>query len=248
MQEVADWLNGLGMSEYAPRFAENDIDMEVLGELTDADFDRLGVSLGHRRKLLKALASTAEPPPSKSAIESAERRQVIVGSTSWSAGMDPGDLREASPVSSGLRPAEMISGRFLPRPRVPVSWPIAYDDRHDGAPQAGESGEAFVTDDDHDDPPRWRNRLVIVIVVLALAGLGSVGAFAYRAAFPGAVLPTLPSMIRAENGPSKNVPNFSDAGPSNSSQTSLASAGSSEEFVSRWPPDNRSPKNGIHHS
>jgi hypothetical protein len=51
MQEVADWLNGLGMSEYAPRFAENDIDMEVLGELTDADFDRLGVSLGHRRKL-----------------------------------------------------------------------------------------------------------------------------------------------------------------------------------------------------
>lgn len=157
MQEVADWLNGLGMSEYAPRFAENDIDMEVLGELTDADFDRLGVSLGHRRKLLKALASIAEPPPSKSAVESAERRQVIVGSTSWSAGMDPGDLREASPVSSGLRPAEMISGRFLPRPRVPVSWPIAYDDRHDGAPQAGESGEAFVTDDDHDDPPRWRN-------------------------------------------------------------------------------------------
>ena len=74
MQEVADWLNGLGMSEYAPRFAENDIDMEVLGELTDADFDRLGVSLGHRRKLLKALASAAEPPPSKSAIESSERQ------------------------------------------------------------------------------------------------------------------------------------------------------------------------------
>jgi len=39
MQEVADWLNGLGMSEHAPRFAENDIDMEVLGELTDADFE-----------------------------------------------------------------------------------------------------------------------------------------------------------------------------------------------------------------
>jgi hypothetical protein len=48
-------------------------------------------------------------------------------------------------------------------------------------------------------------------------------------------------MIRPENGPSRNVPNFSDAGPGNSSQTSLASAGSSEEFVSRWPSDNQEP-------
>ena len=56
MQEIADWLEKLGMSEYAQRFAESDIDIEVLGELTDADFDRLGVSIGHRRKLLKALA------------------------------------------------------------------------------------------------------------------------------------------------------------------------------------------------
>jgi len=45
------------MSEYAQRFAANDIDIEVLGELTDTDFDRLGVSIGHRRKLLKALAA-----------------------------------------------------------------------------------------------------------------------------------------------------------------------------------------------
>jgi hypothetical protein len=57
------------MSEYAGRFAENDIDVEVLGELTDTDFDRLGVSIGHRRKLLKAVAvglSTAtDAPPTK---------------------------------------------------------------------------------------------------------------------------------------------------------------------------------------
>jgi SAM domain (Sterile alpha motif) len=57
MQQIADWLEKLGMSEYAQRFAENDIDIEVLGELTDTDFDRLGVSIGHRRKLLKALAA-----------------------------------------------------------------------------------------------------------------------------------------------------------------------------------------------
>jgi hypothetical protein len=45
MQEIADWLGKLGMSEYAQRFAENDIDIEVLSALTDTDFDRLGVSM-----------------------------------------------------------------------------------------------------------------------------------------------------------------------------------------------------------
>ena len=69
MQPIADWLEKLGMSEYTQRFAENDIDIEVLSELTDADFDRLGVSIGHRRKLLKALAAAiqevdAAPPTS----------------------------------------------------------------------------------------------------------------------------------------------------------------------------------------
>jgi class 3 adenylate cyclase len=103
-KEISDWLEKLGMSEYAKRFAENDIDIEVLGDLTDADFDRLGVSIGHRRKLLKALATGAatgaEAPRSKSATESAERRQVtvmfsdLVGSTAISARMDPEDLRE----------------------------------------------------------------------------------------------------------------------------------------------------------
>ena len=57
MQDLAHWLEALGMSEYAQRFAENDIDVEVLSELTDKDFDRLGVSLGHRRKMLRAIDS-----------------------------------------------------------------------------------------------------------------------------------------------------------------------------------------------
>ena len=50
MQQIADWLEKLGMSEYAERFAEKDIDFEVLSELTDQDLKDLGVSsLGHRR-------------------------------------------------------------------------------------------------------------------------------------------------------------------------------------------------------
>ena len=114
MQQITDWLEKLGMSEYAQRFAENDIDVEVLSELTDRDFDRLGVSIGHRRKMMRAIrefaASTvsavSERPASATADtqagprDTAERRQVtvmfsdLVGSTALSARMDPEDLRE----------------------------------------------------------------------------------------------------------------------------------------------------------
>ena len=69
MQQIADWLEKLGMSEYAQRFAENDIDLSVLPDLTDQDLKDLGVSLGHRRKMLRgdprslssAVPSTAQP-------------------------------------------------------------------------------------------------------------------------------------------------------------------------------------------
>ena len=58
MQRIADWLEKLGMSEYASRFAENDIDLTILLDLTDQDLEKIGVaSLGHRRKLLRAIAA-----------------------------------------------------------------------------------------------------------------------------------------------------------------------------------------------
>jgi class 3 adenylate cyclase/predicted ATPase len=56
MQQIADWLEKLGMSEYAQRFAENHIDFSVLRELTDQDLKDLGVVLGDRRKMLRAIA------------------------------------------------------------------------------------------------------------------------------------------------------------------------------------------------
>jgi hypothetical protein len=69
MQQVIDWLEKLGMSEYAQRFADNDIDFSILGDLTDQDLKDLGVaSLGHRRRILRAIAdldrpeATAAPP------------------------------------------------------------------------------------------------------------------------------------------------------------------------------------------
>ena len=62
MQQIADWLEKLGLSEYAQRFAENHIDFTILPDLTDQDLEKIGVaSLGHRRKLLRAVA---DPTPS----------------------------------------------------------------------------------------------------------------------------------------------------------------------------------------
>jgi hypothetical protein len=56
MQQIADWLEKLGMSDYVQRFAENRIDLSVLRDLTDQDLKDLGVVLGDRRKLLRAIA------------------------------------------------------------------------------------------------------------------------------------------------------------------------------------------------
>ena len=65
MQQVADWLQKLGLGQYAQRFTENDIDVSVLPYLTDADLEKIGVSLGHRRKILAAIAELAGAAPSK---------------------------------------------------------------------------------------------------------------------------------------------------------------------------------------
>src|SRR5215468_4046428 len=114
-ENVADWLHGLGLEQYAPSFAANDIDSEVLPELTADDLMGLGVtSIGHRRKLLAAIAALRTAPPDgvnspsslpATAVEGgpgagAERRQLtvmfcdLVGSTPLSTRFDPEDLRE----------------------------------------------------------------------------------------------------------------------------------------------------------
>src|SRR6476646_6912734 len=100
MQQVADWLEKLGMSEYAERFAENRIDLSVLPDLTDQDLEKLGVVLGDRRKMLRAIGELGVPPPAVPLAPpapqdtTAERRQLtvmfcdLVGSTALSARLD----------------------------------------------------------------------------------------------------------------------------------------------------------------
>jgi class 3 adenylate cyclase/tetratricopeptide (TPR) repeat protein len=107
--EIDGWLRGIGLAQYTDIFRANDIDGELLSGLTNDDLKDIGVaSLGHRRKLMEAIADLAgavlaSPLPALSeakAQDSAERRQVtvmfsdLVGSTALAASMDPEDLRE----------------------------------------------------------------------------------------------------------------------------------------------------------
>jgi class 3 adenylate cyclase/predicted ATPase len=123
MQYISDWLEGLGMSAYVQRFAENDIDFSILPELTDEDLEKIGVvSLGHRRKILRAIAelndapadaasasspvAAARPAPSAAPLPppageaAGERRYLtvmfcdLVGSTGISAQLDAEEWRD----------------------------------------------------------------------------------------------------------------------------------------------------------
>ena len=115
--DVAGWLRGLGLEQYEPAFRDNDVDAVVLPELTADDLISIGVtSVGHRRKLLAAIAAlkdepgqaskggtveqgSTSPTPSRT-VADAERRQLtvmfcdLVGSTALAARLDPEDLRE----------------------------------------------------------------------------------------------------------------------------------------------------------
>jgi class 3 adenylate cyclase len=73
MQQIADWLEKLGMSEYAQRFAENRIDFSVLRDLTDHDLKDLGIVLGDRRKMLRAIANLDSEPASAAPASPAAR-------------------------------------------------------------------------------------------------------------------------------------------------------------------------------
>jgi predicted ATPase/class 3 adenylate cyclase len=105
MKDVADWLASLELGEYAQRFAENAIDLSVICDLTESDLKELGVLLGHRRKILRAIAELQRAPASAPQMATepardAERRQLtvmfcdLVGSAALAARLDPEDMRQ----------------------------------------------------------------------------------------------------------------------------------------------------------
>jgi len=166
MQQIADWLEKLGMAEYAQRFAENGIDAAALPHLTDQDLKEIGVLLGHRRIMLAAIAELpraalsqhelvvgVEPKPQ----DTAERRQVtvmfsdLVGSTALSARMDPEDLREViSAYQKCVAAAVRRFGGFVAKYMgdgvlVYFGYPEAHEDDAERAVRAGLELIAAVT-------------------------------------------------------------------------------------------------------
>src|SRR6516225_1492331 len=149
--DIAEWLRGLGLDQYASAFRDNDIDAEVLRRLTAEDLRELGVaSVGHRRRLLDAIASLSDGPPAaeatpavaaaSAAIAEAERRQLtimfcdLVGSTELAIRLDPEDLRDII-ATYHRRVAEVVTryGGFVARligdgALVYFGYPLAHED------------------------------------------------------------------------------------------------------------------------
>ena len=160
MSTITEWLASLGLSEYADRFAENGIDISVLPDLTDQDLREIGVLLGHRRKMLRAISElagtsdvtppTAVPEPTHEHQEyDAERRQVtvmftdLVGSTALSTRMDPEDLREIIAayqkcVTETVRRFDGFVAKYMgDGVLIYFGYPKAHEDDAERAAQAG---------------------------------------------------------------------------------------------------------------
>src|SRR5262249_38008255 len=159
--DLGGWLRSLGLEQYEAAFRENAIDAEVLPDLTDQDLEKLGVLLGHRRKLLRAIANLqgiekgvatvavpTTPPAASPPVDAAERRQVtvmfsdLVGSTALAARMDPEDLREVISayqkcVAETVRRFDGFVAKYL-GDGVPVyfGYPQAHEDDAERAVRA----------------------------------------------------------------------------------------------------------------
>jgi class 3 adenylate cyclase/predicted ATPase len=156
MSDMQQWLDDMGLGQYAETFAESDVDYEILPELTEQDLKDMNVSLGHRRKILKAIsqlggeakvpepeapvASEAKVENRQAAPAEAERRQLtvmfcdLVGSTALSETLDPEDL--GGVMSAYRAAAEAVVTRYDGHVAqylgdglmVYFGWPRAHED------------------------------------------------------------------------------------------------------------------------
>ena len=159
-EDIAQWLDRLGLGQYAQAFAENGVELQHLPHLTDDDLKELGVPLGPRRHLQAAIETlsadqpsigptvpSAQEPEARSA--EAERRQLtvmfcdLVGSTELSRRLDPEDLREVmrryqDTVAGVVARFEGHVAKFLGDGVLAFfGWPRAYEDQAERAVRSG---------------------------------------------------------------------------------------------------------------
>ena len=148
--DVGAWLQALGLPQYERAFRENAVDEEVLPELGETDLEKLGVLLGHRKRILKALAelrsATAQRPRARA---EAERRQLtvmfvdLVGSTALAERLDPEEVREVirdyqNIVSGEVARLEGQIAQFIGDGVLAYfGWPQAHEDEAERAVRAG---------------------------------------------------------------------------------------------------------------
>ncbi len=157
--DIEAWLRGLGLERYVPAFRDNEIDWEVLPRLTSEDLREIGVAaIGHRRKLLDAIAGLGASLPSAavraavsdaSALADAERRQLtvmfcdLVGSTALAARLDPEELREVigayqSCVAKAVRRFDGFVAKYMgDGVLVYFGYPQAHEDDAERSVRAG---------------------------------------------------------------------------------------------------------------
>jgi len=156
MTDIARWLDGLGLGKYAAAFAEAEIEFDVLPDLTDGELEKLGIPLGPRKRMLRAIANlgtgdtapaTLGPPGGPHAA--AGRRQLtvlfadLVGSTELSQALDPEDLREVmqayqSRVTTAIRDAGGFLAKYMGDGVLAYfGYPQAREDAAERAVRAG---------------------------------------------------------------------------------------------------------------
>jgi predicted ATPase/class 3 adenylate cyclase len=193
MAELRDWLRQNKFEQYADAFEANDIGLDILPDLTERDLEQLGVSLGNRRRMLKAIAEhgvgTAAPSlPEADAPAAPERRQVTVlfsdmaGSTALSVQIDPelfGAVirRYQDAVAGAVGRFGGFVAKFLgDGVLVYFGYPRAFEDAAERAVRAAMAVIAETTDIELPDGGHLQTRIGIatgLVVVGEIVGTGS---------------------------------------------------------------------------
>src|SRR6516165_8988386 len=198
--DVGGWLGSLGLGQYEALFRASEIDADILPELTEVDFEKLGIPLGHRKRLLRAISglgapgtlaeSSAAPAASTAAKpqDAAERRQLtvmfcdLVGSTALSVRFDPEELREElrayqNAVSGVVARYDGFVAKYMGDGVLAYfGYPRAHEDDAERAVRAGLEIAAAVTRLETRGAERLAVRIGIatgLVVVGDLVGEGS---------------------------------------------------------------------------